>query len=64
MDAKLKRQAEAILEEYGLKPETALEQFYKQIVQRGSLPFPVPDDNSEEEILSLAVRRNALADEF
>jgi len=64
IDPQLKRQAEAVLEEIGLKPRAALELFYKQIVKRRAIPFPVQADNPEDEILSPAVRRNALADEF
>jgi antitoxin component of RelBE/YafQ-DinJ toxin-antitoxin module len=53
IDAELKRQAEA-----------ALELFYKQIIQRRAIPFPVQADRPEDEVLSPATRRNALADEF
>ena len=60
----LKRQAEAVLEEIGLKPRAALELFYKQIVKRRAIPFPVKADSPEDEVLTSAVRRNALADEF
>ena len=41
IDSELKRQAEAVLEEIGLKPRAALELFYKQIIKRRALPFPV-----------------------
>jgi antitoxin component of RelBE/YafQ-DinJ toxin-antitoxin module len=34
IDPELKRQAEAVLEEIGLKPRAALELFYKQITKR------------------------------
>lgn len=64
IDTELKRQAEAILEEIGLKPRAALELFYKQIVKRRAIPFPVQADSPEDEILSDTARRNALADEF
>lgn len=64
MDPELKRQAEAVLEEIGLKPRAALELFYKQIVKRRAIPFPVKADSPEDEVLTSAVRRNALADEF
>ncbi len=64
IDAKLKRQAEGILEEIGLKPRAALELFYKQIIKRRAIPFPVQADSPEDEVLSPARRRNALADEF
>ena len=39
IDANLKRQAEAILAEIGLKPRTALELFYAQIIKLHGLPF-------------------------
>jgi len=64
IDPELKRQAEAVLEEIGLKPRAALELFYKQIIKRRAIPFPVKADGPEDEILSSAERRNALADEF
>ncbi len=64
IDPELKRQAEAVLAEIGLKPRAALELFYKQIIKRRAIPFPVQADNPEEEVLSPAARRNALADEF
>jgi DNA-damage-inducible protein J len=64
MDPELKRQAEAVLEEIGLKPRAALELFYKQIVKRRAIPFPVKADSPEDEVLTSAARRNALADEF
>jgi addiction module RelB/DinJ family antitoxin len=64
IDPKLKREAEAVLEEIGLKPRAALELFYTQIVKRRAIPFPVQADSPEDEKLSPPVRRNALADEF
>lgn len=64
IDPELKRQAEAILEEIGLKPRAALELFYKQIIKRRAIPFPVQADSPEDEVLSPAPRRNHLADEF
>lgn len=64
IDPDLKRQAEAVLEEIGLKPRAALELFYKQIIKRRAIPFPVQADCPEDEVLSSPVRRNALADEF
>ena len=64
IDPELKRQAEAVLEEIGLKPRAALELFYKQIIKRRAIPFPVQADSPEDEVLSPAARRNELADEF
>jgi len=64
IDPSLKREAEAILEEIGLKPRAALELFYKQIIRRRAIPFPVQADPPEDDILSPAARRNKLADEF
>ena len=64
IDPELKRQAEAVLEEIGLKPRAALELFYKQIVKRRAIPFPVTADSPEDEVLSSSVRRNGMADEF
>ncbi len=64
IDPELKRQAEAVLEEIGLKPRAALELFYKQIVKRRAIPFPLQADTPEDEVLSSAERRNQLADEF
>ncbi len=60
----LKRQAEAVLEEMGLDPHAAMQLFYKQIVKRRAIPFPVKADSPEDEVLASAKRRNALADEF
>ena len=56
--------AEAVLEEIGLKPRAALELFYKQIIKRRAIPFPVQADSPEDDVLSPAARRNKLADEF
>jgi DNA-damage-inducible protein J len=64
IDPELKRQAEEVLEEIGLKPRAALELFYKQIIKRRAIPFPVQADSPEDEMLSTASRRNQLADEF
>jgi addiction module RelB/DinJ family antitoxin len=64
IDSELKRQAEAVLDEIGLKPRAALELFYKQIIKRRAIPFPVKADCPEDEVLSSSDRRNALADEF
>lgn len=64
IDPELKQQAEAVLEEIGLRPRAALELFYKQIVKRRAIPFPVKADCPEDDILSPAERRNALADDF
>lgn len=64
IDPELKRQAEAVLKEIGLKPRAALELFYQQIVKRRAIPFPLQADSPEDEVLSPAVRRNKLADEF
>jgi DNA-damage-inducible protein J len=64
IDSELKRQAEAVLDEIGLKPRAALELFYKQIIKRRAIPFPVKADCPEDEVLSSTDRRNALADEF
>jgi DNA-damage-inducible protein J len=64
IDPELKRQAEAVLEEIGLKPRAALELFYKQIIKRRAIPFPVQADSLEDEVLSPATRRNKMADEF
>jgi addiction module RelB/DinJ family antitoxin len=64
IDPELKRQAEAVLKEIGLKPRAALELFYKQIVKRRAIPFPVQADSPEDAILSPAARRNRIADEF
>ena len=64
IDPELKREAEAVLKEIGMKPRAALELFYKQIVKRRAIPFPVQADSPENEILSSDARRNALADEF
>ena len=64
IDPELKRQAEAVLKEIGLKPQAALELFYKQIIKRRAIPFLVQADSPEDEVLSPAARRNALADKF
>jgi addiction module RelB/DinJ family antitoxin len=39
IDADLKRKAEAVLEDIGIRPRAALEMFYAQIVKVGGLPF-------------------------
>ncbi len=64
IDPELKRQAEAVLGKIGLKPRTALELFYKQIIKRRAIPFLSRRIAPEDDVLSPAARRNALADEF
>ena len=64
IDPDLKRQAEAVLKEIGLKPRAALELFYTQIIKRRAIPFPLQAGSPEDEVLSPAAQRNALADEF
>jgi addiction module RelB/DinJ family antitoxin len=64
IDPELKREAEAILEEIGLKPRAALELFYKEIVKRRAIPFTIRADSPEDQVLSPSARRNKLADEF
>ncbi len=64
IDPEMKRQAEAVLEEIGLKPRAALELFYKQIIKRRAIPFPLQADSQEDEVVSPAARRNSLADEY
>lgn len=64
IDPELKRQAEAVLLEMGLKPRAALELFYTQIIKRRALPFPVQADSPEDDVLGSAARRNELADAF
>ncbi len=64
IDPELKRQAEAVLAEIGLKPRAALELFYKQIIKRRAIPFPVQADSPEDDVLSPAARRNTLADDL
>jgi DNA-damage-inducible protein J len=54
VDAKLKAQAERVLERLGLNPSDAIRVFYKQIVLRKGLPFDVRIPN--------AVTRRALKD--
>ena len=39
IDAELKREAEAVLKEIGLKPRAALELFYAQVIKLRGLPF-------------------------
>ena len=39
IDADLKREAEAVLDEIGLTPRTALELFYAQVIKLRGLPF-------------------------
>ena len=61
IDPELKRRAEAVLKEIGLKPQAALELFYRQIIKRRAIPFPVRADGPEDEVLSLPARRDKLA---
>jgi DNA-damage-inducible protein J len=42
----LKERAEAMLEELGLSPTTAITLFYRQVVQVQGLPFPVRMPNA------------------
>lgn len=58
----MKTQADAVLREIGMDPREALELFYTQIVKCRALPFPLEPTTPEDEVLSPATRRNALAD--
>lgn len=44
----VKKEAENILRELGIKPSNAINMFYKQIILNNGLPFPVviPDDET------------------
>jgi len=64
IDPELKRQAEAVFEEIGLKPRAALELFYKEIIKRRAIPFLIQEATPEDDVLSPAARRNTLADAF
>ena len=41
IEPRLKKQAEAALDDLGLSPTTAIGIFYRQIVEHGGLPFDV-----------------------
>ena len=47
VDAKLKTQAEAVLEKLGLNASEAIRLFYKQVALRKGLPFDVKIPNAE-----------------
>ena len=64
INSKLKRQAEAVLQEIGLTPQAAVELFYKEVIRRRAIPFLLQSGCPEDEVLSHASRRNLLADEF
>jgi addiction module RelB/DinJ family antitoxin len=59
IDPDLKRQADAVLKEIGLKPRAALELFYTQIIKRWAIPFPLQAGSPEDEVLSPAARTDA-----
>lgn len=46
-EADTKQKAEAILAELGLSPSAAINLFYRQIVMRRALPFPIEMPNPE-----------------
>jgi DNA-damage-inducible protein J len=46
-DAETKQKAEGILGELGITPSAAINMFYRQIVMRRALPFPVEVPNEE-----------------
>jgi len=41
MEPKTKKKAEGLLRELGMSPTEAIRLFYRQIVLRGGLPFPI-----------------------
>ena len=45
-DASTKKEAEEILNKLGLTPSTAINLFYRQIIMRRALPFPVEMPNA------------------
>jgi DNA-damage-inducible protein J len=49
VNPKLKKQAEAVLEELGLSASVAINMFYRQIVLRKGLPFRVTVPNAVTE---------------
>lgn len=46
IDPDIKEKAEGILEDLGLNPSAAISTFYRQIVMRRGLPFPVEVPNA------------------
>ena len=54
----------AAAEEIGIAPGELVRVFFKQLVKRRAVPFPLQADELEDEIFTSAKRRNALADEF
>jgi addiction module RelB/DinJ family antitoxin len=64
IDPELKRQAKAVLEQIGMQPQAAWEMFYKEIIKRRAISFPVQADSPEKEFLSPAARRNRLSDQL
>ena len=57
-------QANKVSEEIGIAPGELVRVFFKQLVKRRAVPFPLQADELEDEIFTSAKRRNALADEF
>ena len=41
IDSDIKRRAEAVFDELGLTPSTAINLFYKQVIRTNSIPFPL-----------------------
>ena len=61
LDAKLKKDSEAILRRLGVSPTQAIRMFFTQITLRKGLPFAVTLDASEKDDLLLPTAKRQAA---
>lgn len=64
IERELIAEANRVADEIGTTPGEVVRLLFKQMVKRRTIPFPLNADTPEDEILSPAARRNAIADEF
>ncbi len=57
-------QASKVSEEIGIAPGELVRVFFKQLVKRRAVPFPLTADNPEDDVIGPAERRAKLWDEL
>jgi len=62
IDHALMKQARRVAEEIGTTPDEVVRSLFRQMVKRGTIPFPLSADNRQTEALGWVKRRSALWD--
>jgi antitoxin component of RelBE/YafQ-DinJ toxin-antitoxin module len=62
IDRKLANEARRVTEEIGTTPGVVVRLLFAQLVKRRAIPFPLPADSPEGEVLGPAERRSKMWD--